>query len=661
VATLELRKAWNRPAPPDYALPTETWREVVARRKRYEQVRAKLAAGEIRDINGLITLNLDIRQFAQDVIENCEGPELLRAFWQAIEHVTILDPTCGSGAFLFAALTILEPLYDACLERMEAFIEDFERSGEKHRPEKYADFRKVLANVEAHPNRRYFILKSIILNNLFGVDIMEEAVEICKLRLFLKLAAQVEPDATAANIGIEPLPDIDFNIRAGNTLVGYASYEAVKTAIKSKFDLENAMEKIATKAADLQQTFDTFRQRQIKGDGSISAKHKEELRRRLRVLEDELNRNLAAEYGVKVSDRTEYTKWLKSHQPFHWFIEFYGIMRTGGFDVILGNPPYVVNTPQKVPYVIEEKQFVTYGCKNLYAFVFERSLNLAHHASSVSLIVQLTVLSSEKMAPLQNLLLHRGLLIAVSFPRRPQSVFDGVEMPVSILVSRAGGRAMFTSRVSRFYTEERPAALAVLALTEHDVRLHDHRIGKLGTRLEVELCAILGGLRQQLESIAATSSAHLLYYQEACRYWVKACKGYPYFRRNGKHVSPPHGRAIRFAREQGCSFAACLINSSLFYWFYSGFSDCEHINDALIRKLKIPTFWDKDDWAKREQQLTRSLIEHSQRKVINTKQGHKIEYDELDASRSKSVIDNIEVAIARHYKLSELQLDFIIN
>ena len=52
---------------------------------------------------------------------------------------------------------------------------------------------------------------------------MEEAVEICKLRLFLKLAAQVEPDGTKNNLGIEPLPDIDFNIRAGNTLVGYAT------------------------------------------------------------------------------------------------------------------------------------------------------------------------------------------------------------------------------------------------------------------------------------------------------------------------------------------------------------------------------------------------------------------------------------------------------
>ena len=90
----------------------------------------------------------------------------------------------------------------------------------------------MLDNVAAHPNRRYFIFKSIILNNLFGVDIMEEAVEICKLRLFLKLAAQVEPDADKDNFGIEPLPDIDFNIRAGNTLVGYATADEVRRAFK---------------------------------------------------------------------------------------------------------------------------------------------------------------------------------------------------------------------------------------------------------------------------------------------------------------------------------------------------------------------------------------------------------------------------------------------
>jgi len=234
------RGGWNRPADAAFALPTESWREHVARRQRCLELRQQLAAGEVHSVNDLITLNLDIRTFAEDVVWNCEGPELLRAIYYTIAGrvpeksnekfeagMSILDPTCGSGAFLFAALNVLEPLYQACLARMESFVEDHDRV-HPGQLTKFADFRKILERVDQHSNQRYFVLKSIILGNLYGVDIMEEAVEICKLRLFLKLVAEVEPNPSKPNLGLEPLPDIDFNIRAGNTLVGFASDESLK-------------------------------------------------------------------------------------------------------------------------------------------------------------------------------------------------------------------------------------------------------------------------------------------------------------------------------------------------------------------------------------------------------------------------------------------------
>jgi hypothetical protein len=74
----------------------------------------------------------------------------------------------------------------------------------------------------------------------------------------------------------------------------------------------------------------------------VDAKHT--LRKRLKMLGEELNSFLASEYGVKVKDKNPYANWVKSHQPFHWFVEFYGIVCTGGFDVIIGNPPYVEYT-----------------------------------------------------------------------------------------------------------------------------------------------------------------------------------------------------------------------------------------------------------------------------------------------------------------------------
>ena len=106
---LDRRKDWNTKTPEEFALPTEIWRETIARWQRYFEVRQKIENGEVQSINDLITYNLNIRQFAQDVIETWEGPELIRAIYNAITQITVLDPTVGSGAFLFSALNILEP------------------------------------------------------------------------------------------------------------------------------------------------------------------------------------------------------------------------------------------------------------------------------------------------------------------------------------------------------------------------------------------------------------------------------------------------------------------------------------------------------------------------------------------------------------------------
>ena len=204
-------------------MPTEIWREVVERRNRYFDIKTKIENGEIKEINDFITYNLNIRQFAQDAVQQYEGSDFINAFYKAITKITVLDPTCGSGAFLFAALNILEPLYYGCIERMKGFIEEDDKQSGK----KFSQFRKVLEEITKHPNQQYYIYKSIILNNLYGVDIMNEAVEIAKLRLFLKLVAEVEVDYEKQNMGLEPLPDIDFNVRCGNTLVGFATKEVI--------------------------------------------------------------------------------------------------------------------------------------------------------------------------------------------------------------------------------------------------------------------------------------------------------------------------------------------------------------------------------------------------------------------------------------------------
>lgn len=602
------RTQWNQKASADFGLPTEIWREVVARRTRYVEIRAKLAAGEVREINDLITLNLDIRQFAQDVIERCEGPDLLRAFWKAIEGVTILDPTCGSGAFLFAALNILEPLYETCLDRMEAFVADLERSGEGHAPKKFEDFKATLAKVNAHPNTRYFTLKSIILNNLFGVDIMEEAVEICKLRLFLKLAAQVDPDPKHENLGIEPLPDIDFNIRAGNTLVGYATLAELKKALTSKLDFDDALGKIIKSSADLQQTFDAFRARQIQGDGTVPLQDKIELRSRLAALESQLNRNLASETGVKHSDDPSYEKWLKAHTPFHWFLEFYKIMEQGGFDVIIGNPPYA-EIPRDIDRPLLRRTFRSAlerwsRDEDLYTLVVERSLKLLRSESGqFGMILPLSVAFSTKrpFLELRRILSAEGTLAAWShFDRIPSALFGNeVRTRCSItLFSRAISsrpRRNATTALQRWNAESRDALFSVLRYAEFDVEMLT-RVPKLGSEVQAKTLEHLSSrqlplgieLRDSISFSTLTAAAPnfpqpAVYVGGTAYNWFPAWRDIPQTTDiNGRPSLPARTAGYRFRTSEEADIVFALLCSSLGYWWWSVASDGFNLKKWLL-------------------------------------------------------------------------------
>ena len=592
VETLDFRKRWNRPASGDAGLPTEIWREVIGRRKRYEELRSKLFAGEVCDINDLVTLNLDIRQFAQDAIENCEGPELLRAFWHAIERVTILDPTCGSGAFLFAALSILEPLYEACLARMEAFLDELEQSGEKHRTEKYPDFRQVLANVAAHPNRRYFILKSIILYNLFGVDIMEEAVEICKLRLFLKLAAQVEPDTSVRNYGIEPLPDIDFNIRAGNTLVGYSSYDDAEKAITSKLDLDNSMEKIAAKATDLQQTFDTFRLRQIEGDGSVSTEHKQKLRRRLEALEDELNRHLAIDYGVKAGDTTAYDKWMTSHKPFHWFIEFHGVINDGGFGIVLGNPPYISSRSVRKTYTT--RGYETEHCPDIYAWIMERSTSLVSQDGRFGMIVPLSLTFSGGFQSLRTLLLRQfGSNWFSSFARIPAALFSAeVRVRNTIhLGCRRGQERAYTTSTHRWFEEARPHLVERLHYAEFTPSLWDGLIPKLS---HGGLLRALERAKREFPSLdkyrSVRHGSQTLYFRKSGYNWVSfSLEPAPCYDANGKRIAVSDSGEVSFRDTTTRDQAHTLLNGKIGLLWWAIVGDDFHVTLSSFATIPFPT------------------------------------------------------------------------
>ena len=653
---------WNTSAPGEYALPTEIWREVVIRRERYKVIYTKLLNGEIDDINALITHNLDIRQFAQDVIKNCEGPELLRAFWKAITKVTILDPTCGSGAFLFAALNILEPLYEACLNRMEVFLDESEQTRENTRTQRFKDFRKVLEGIDQHPNRRYFILKSIIINNLYGVDIMEEAIEICKLRLFLKMVAQIEEVEQ-----IEPLPDIDFNIQAGNALVGYATYDEVERAVtENRIDFDNTMQRIQEKAEDVDQLVTLFRQQQTEEGGDVTPADKQVLRNKLKVLEDELNRFLADEYGIDLNEQADYQNWLSSHKPFHWFIEFYGILKDGGFDVIIGNPPYVEYNRVREDYTV--RGYETEDCGNLYPMTLERSMNLSK--GSVGMIVQLPLVCTDRMIPAQSLFRtgNRKSWFA-NFDDRPGKLFDDLQhIRATIFLSKKEKNLdtteLYATQYKRWFTETRSTLFEDIAYEDITKICFEGSFPKIGAPVGKRIAT---KLRAGNRSVLSFRTGQFpCYFHNSPQYWIRATDFVPYFwnERDGERRST-QVRPLYLTTELDAAVVVATLNSSLFYWWFIILSDCRHLNLREINNFPIGLGRMEEAMKHSLYAITADLMmdfrRHARRKETYYRTTGRVVYDEFYPRHSKSIIDKIDQLLAQHYGFTDEELDFIIN
>ncbi len=641
----ELRKDWSKSAPPAIALPTEIYREVIERRKRYAEIKAKISDGKIKEINDFITYNLNIRQFAQDVLESTEDTDFIRYFYKALTNITILDPTCGSGAFLFAALNILEPLYEACIQRMWSFTAEDGKA-------KHKFFEDTLKQVNApeHPNLSYFIYKSIILGNLYGVDIMKEAVEIAKLRLFLKLVATVDADYHKSNLGLEPLPDVDFNIRAGNTLIGYATETQLKNAIGDRFDFDNDLEKIKEKCDIVARAFTRYKEIQLEGsiDFIDFKQAKDDLNDRLDQLRDELNRLLHKQDYPNI----DYTEWLKTHRPFHWFAEYYEIIQGhGGFEVVIGNPPYVEYSTIRKIYSVDKYQ--TVECGNLFAFIIERAYYLLNFFGTFGFIVPISSICTPRMKKLITFERENSIDLWISnYAVRPDKLFIGADMNLSIHLARKGTNSnncyVFSTNYSHWYASFRDFLFSTIEYGVGFLRF-DSLIYKTKTSFEIELLKTV--LDNEFSICSFSSIESTIYYHSGGRYFRKCI-----LKKLSNEYKPLH------VPEESKFQVIGLYSSSLYFWYWTAFSDTYHVTKPDIESFYFPRTVIKDEKLKKI--CIRFLSNLEDNRIIrerSRKDGTvQVEINYV-VSKSKPIIDQIDSLLAQHYGFTHEELDFIIN
>lgn len=637
----KLRSEWNTRTPEPWGLPNEIWRETIDRLQRCDDILGKIDCGEITSINDFITYNLDIRTFAADLIAHGDS-RFVGWFYHALQRVTILDPTCGSGAFLFAAMNILEPLYEICIDRMQEFNR-----------ENPAKFKEELAEItdKYRSNIQYFIFKSIILRNLYGVDIMVEATEIAKLRLFLKMVAVVDVDRRADNLGLDPLPDIDFNIRCGNTLVGYATKAQLDHDLRHAEDIlqeianQEFKQQIDEEMKKVARAYDIFKDVQLRQAEDMLAfkQAKQELRKRLSVLNDKLNRRLfIANSGYRSNDgedfttTKEYRDWLASYQPFHWLAEFYQIIAiNGGFDIIIGNPPYVTQKRKDLESINQPKVVVDSG--NLYSAVVHRCRKILNKKASFGMIVPISFISTSDHKGVRNFVENNHRSYYSSYDIRPAHLFDGAAQRLTIFINIPSNDILiYSEKQLRWYSENRDILFNTIVYN----LVSDSENGI--SRTNAISSNIINDIHSMSSSPEIITGKDYFWMATTANNFIKAINKQPRYSTNGIKSEPSGWRTIQCSRNAK-PIVIPIVNSSLFYYIWKCSSDGFNVTKGFVTELIQKLYSDIEALRiKLYDELLKSLERNSETHVRNQKTTGRTEIQLFRVKPVKPIIDEID-------------------
>lgn len=585
--------------------------------------------------NPMITHNKDIIGAIGEYIDGIEDYDEIKFLYKdVLLELSVVDPSVGSGAFLFAALNILLPIYQKAVFRLKEFAEI----------EKDKWLIDTLKTLSKHAEE-YFLTKQIILNNLYGVDIVEEATEICKLRLFLQLASHL-PDIKS----IEPLPDIDFNIYAGNSLVGGLNWEDLEANYTMdlftsanrdniKVDIETLSD-LKTKYREVQQNDDNEEELNDLKNNIVSQEHKV---------------NTDIKIGID--------------NPFHWFIDFSKIMNNGGFDVVIGNPPYVRYSTVNKFYQVQG--FQSLSCGDLYGFFIERSFYITNPQSKIGLIVPISLVSSDGFNGLRNFIFdNSNFNWFSSYSMRPGKLFDGVDKHLNIMITSKTGnsinKCIYSTKYYRWKSEHRDTLFKNLNYVETNFDVHyNGSIPKIGTKTEMNILKKLYQFKP-IENEYFKGGPFEVLHTRKLRYFVQFMDVPPkIIHENGEIIPTSELKSLPFKTETDRNVALSVYCSSLFFWYYITFSDCRNVNRREVASFPFELSKMNDKLKMKLSELSvklmKNLQDNSTMNIMHYKKHGTLNVQSFKPRASKPILDKIDTLLSEYYGFSNEELDFIIN
>lgn len=345
-------------------------------------------------LNALISYSKDDDNLA--VFNEAEKKKLIDALYT----VTVLDPACGSGAFPIGMLQkVVYVLQEIDPTANLWFDKATENVGILLKKEFEKKFNAGSLN--------YIRKLSVIQNSIFGIDIQPIAVEISRLRCFLSLIIEEKVDDTEENRGINPLPNLDFKFIIANSLI----------------TLDNTTQLSIFENQDHIKILKDIREEYFNAD----SERRTELKLEFLQVQQDMLLNTIANYQKQASARyQQLSEWKPfENQATSWFDSEWMFGIKDGFDIVIGNPPYLEsrhsNFSESLKDKLQEQLHIRYGKRfeliprgsDLLIYFYELSLRVIKENGINVFITQNSWLDTEYGSQFQKYLRQRTNVLSI--------------------------------------------------------------------------------------------------------------------------------------------------------------------------------------------------------------------------------------------------------
>lgn len=350
----------------------------------------------------------------------------------ALYNCKILDPACGSGAFpmgilqkMVHVLTKIDPDNTQWKEMLlntaiDETSEAYRNATDNERQEAILDIER---NFNEKVNRPDYARKLYLIENcIYGVDIQPIAIQISKLRFFISLVIDQKSNGNPAeNYGIRPLPNLEAKFVAADSLRSLSGDVSLGDAVSSVKQLKDKLKQINHRIFSVK-----------------SHKWKKELEKRLEETRLQLVEELNSVGMFSKSESTMLAEWDMFNQNAHaeyfdseWMFGF-----KDRFDILIGNPPYVIvasDDPLK-PYYDKNYTVAGGGKRNLFHLFFEKGISLLKGEGVISFITPDTFLAGNDTSNLRKFFIDNVKINNIVLYSEKDKVFKNVTQAVAVCV-----------------------------------------------------------------------------------------------------------------------------------------------------------------------------------------------------------------------------------